>query len=139
MTSRSEDLLTQAMLNMDQGHEAAATRTFQRLEAIVRRRPSPEAANPGGAWDSFVNRLHWRGFLTESPEQLASTLSEIRELGSGFDLFDLARAIARYDVAVSECLRLSDRRLFPLLEPFAPSCDCGHDHPPREGGAKKEA
>lgn len=132
MPSRLADLLGQAVTNMDQGLELGATEAFKRLEAIVRRRPSAEASAADGVWDSFVNRLHWRGFLTSTPGEVDSTLKEIRDLGPGFDLFDLARAIARYDAAVTECLKLSERRLFPLLEPFAPSCDCGHDHSPTQ-------
>jgi hypothetical protein len=55
---------------------------------------------------------------------MAASLDEIAAVGEGFDLFDLARNLARYDAVRMECRGLADHRVLPELKRFAPDCAC---------------
>ena len=75
-------------------------------------------------WDSFQQLLDRRGYFVNSPAALAESLREIQAVGPGFDLYDLAQSLARYDVARARCLKISGSRTLPELEAFAPNCGC---------------
>jgi len=80
--------------------------------------------NLSGMWNSFKRLLHRRGYFVATPAQVAASLDEIATVWEGFDLFDLARNLARYDAARIECRGLSDHRALPELKRFAPGCSC---------------
>jgi hypothetical protein len=83
--------------------------------------------NLTGMWNSFKRLLHRRGYFVTTPAQLTTSLDEIEAVGEGFDLFDLARNLARYDAVRMECCGLADYRSLPELKRFSPSCTCtGH-------------
>jgi hypothetical protein len=44
---------------------------------------------------AFVDLLRRRGFFVDRPAELRRSLQEIREVGEGFDLFDLATRLER--------------------------------------------
>lgn len=76
------------------------------------------------AWERFKRLLERRGYFTSTRDELEASLNEIHDLGKGFDLFDLARGLARYDVAKSKCLKLTQARALPSLRFFARNCAC---------------
>jgi hypothetical protein len=80
--------------------------------------------NLTGLWNSFKRLLHRRGYFVTTPAQMAASLDEIAAVGEGFDLFDLARNLARYDAVRMECRGLADHRVLPELQRFAPGCAC---------------
>jgi hypothetical protein len=65
-------------------------------------------------WASFLILLDKRGYFTGSPDQLETAFGEIAQVGEGFDLYDLARRLARYDADVH------GSPSFPELGRFAP-------------------
>jgi hypothetical protein len=80
--------------------------------------------NLAGMWTSFKRLLDRRGYFVATPAQLASTLDEIEGVGEGFDLYDLASSLARYDTVRMECRGLSGHRALPELKRFASPCAC---------------
>jgi hypothetical protein len=64
---------------------------------------------------AFLSLLRERGYFVKTPEDLATSIREIRDVGPGFDLYDLF-----------DCLGLSPRRCLPeLSEWFGRPCSCG--------------
>jgi hypothetical protein len=80
--------------------------------------------NLTGMWNSFKRLLHRRGYFVATPAQLASSLEEIQAVGEGFDLYDLASNLARYDTVRMNGRGLAGHRALPELKRFAPPCDC---------------
>ena len=80
--------------------------------------------NLTGMWNSFKRLLHRRGYFVATPAQLAASLDEIHALGEGFDLFDLASNLARFDTVRMNYRGLAGHRALPELKRFAPPCDC---------------
>jgi hypothetical protein len=94
-----------------------ASRLWQRKERNV----------PLEEWEEAFRRLLLRrGYFVSTPADLASSLDEIRTLGEGFDLYELARQLAALDTIRTDCLKLVRRPAFPELRTFAPPCPCGH-------------
>jgi alkanesulfonate monooxygenase SsuD/methylene tetrahydromethanopterin reductase-like flavin-dependent oxidoreductase (luciferase family) len=83
----------------------------------------------GDCRDAWLRLLNRRGYFVGTPAELAQSLEEIRQLGEGFDLFDLARALASSDAAATSCRNSAIGLLFPELAAFSPGCGCG-----RHGG-----
>lgn len=77
--------------------------------------------NLTGMWNNFKRLLHRRGYYVGTPAQLATSLSEIEAVGEGFDLFDLARSLARYDAVRMDCRGLAGHRVLPELLRFSPA------------------
>jgi len=77
------------------------------------------------AWESFKQVLQRRGYFVETPAELSRSLREIQEVGAGFDLYDLARSLAQYDLARTKCRKLANDRALPELKSFASHCVCG--------------
>jgi hypothetical protein len=75
---------------------------------------------------AYVALLERRGYRVGSPEALVAAIEEIRDVGPGFDLFDLSEALAAVDAAAAECRWTSSPRRLPELRPFVPECRCGH-------------
>ena len=86
-------------------------------------RLSPDRLNT-----AFRALLKRRGYFVESPSELRESLDDIRAVGEGFDLYELARALAELDTIVSECLKIAPARVMPELKPFVHQCPCG-EHP----------
>jgi hypothetical protein len=80
--------------------------------------------NLTGMWNSFKKLLHRRGYFVATAAQLATSLDEIEAVGEGFDLYDLASSLARYDAVRMNCRGLAGHRALPELKRFAPPCDC---------------
>ena len=81
------------------------------------------------AWEPYKRLLHRRGYYASTAAELRETLSDIASMGSGFDLYDLSRALADYDTLIADCLQARRDRFFPELGIFASKCPCG-----RHGG-----
>lgn len=108
---------------MEAAEPAQATEVLARLTEDLHAR-GVNGVNLSGMWHCFKRLLHRRGYFVSTPAQMALTLDEIAAMGEGFDLYDLARNLARYDMARMECRGLSDRRALPELTVFAPPCTC---------------
>ncbi|HVE40834.1 MAG TPA: hypothetical protein VNM14_13150 [Planctomycetota bacterium] len=80
--------------------------------------------NLTGMWNSFRKLLHRRGYYVATPAQLAASLDEIETVGEGFDLFDLAASLARFDALRMNSRGLAGHRALPELKKFAPPCNC---------------
>lgn len=109
-----------------------ASRAADLLEMEIRsgRGHPPEEAASKALRETFFELLRRRGYFVGSADQIQASLEEIRQVGEGFDLFDLARGLAEYDMMITECRGLRRQRLFPELVTFSPVCPCGK-HPPR--------
>ncbi len=94
------------------------------LEAALRRTGRNEV-DLDRIRDAYLRLLERRGFRVGSPEELSRSLAEIRDVGSGFDLYDLSEALAGVDAAASGTLAPSKARHLPELASFVPSCRCG--------------
>lgn len=108
---------------IDAADPAEASEVLARLTAELHAH-GVHGVNLTGLWNSFKRLLHRRGYFVSTPAQLATSLDEIATVGEGFDLFELARHLARYDAVRMECRGLADYRVFPELRRFAPSCAC---------------
>lgn len=112
---------------MKLGETRSATAAAAELEADLRRQ-----GRNGVEFDrlrrAFVDLLGRRGYLVGTPEELAGSIAEIREVGAGFDLYDLAETLATVDATATECLKPARLRHWPELAPFVPRCRCGK-HP----------
>lgn len=116
-----------AVQSMESGDTVRAIASARDLAAALWERKLGEAA-ADGLQAAFHALLHRRGYFVSTPAALATTLGEIRVLGEGFDLYDLARQLAALDTVATECLHLARQPLFPELRAFAPRCPCGQ-HP----------
>jgi hypothetical protein len=111
---------------MEAAEPAEATAVLAQLTSELHAK-GVNGVNLTGMWNSFKRLLHRRGYFVTTPAQLATSLDEIDAVGEGFDLFDLARNLARYDTVRMECCGLADHRSLPELKRFAPPCTCtGH-------------
>lgn len=114
---------------MESGDAAQAGEALRDLEVSARAGALLPPPSCQGMWESFVRLLHRRGYFVATAEELAASLAEIRQIGEGYDLFDLVESLARLDVTLTECLARRPQRLFPPLVSFAPRCGCP-DHAP---------
>jgi hypothetical protein len=71
-------------------------------------------------WIAFKRLLHRRGYFVSSSSELARSLEEIHDVGEGFDLYDLALGLARYDVLRMERAGIQGHRSIPQLKTFSP-------------------
>lgn len=118
-----------ALSAIGKGEAAEAAHALERLERALRTTPRPEARHLKQVWEPFLELLRRRGYFISSPQEIEGTLDEIFATGLGFDLYEVAAAIARCDLALAECLRAIPDRIFPSLTLFAPECRC-ENHPP---------
>jgi hypothetical protein len=79
--------------------------------------------NLTGMWNSFKRLLHRRGYYVATPAQLTASLDEIQTIGEGFDLFDLASNLARFDTVRMKGRGLAGHRALPELRGFIPPSD----------------
>lgn len=78
------------------------------------------------AFEAFKHLLERRGYYVATPAQLNASLAEIKAVGAGFDLYELARSLANYDAVRTKCRRLSKSRRLPELRDFPADCPCFH-------------
>ncbi len=123
-TEAVSELIRQAGRSMAVGEAGAALEAVTRLEQEFRRRADRGAALPG-IWDAFLGLLHRRGYRVSTEAERRDALEEIRQTGAGFDLYDLAEGLARYDTTARECRNAVAYPLFPPLLIFARPCGCG--------------
>src|SRR5579864_8438207 len=102
------------------GDAGLARGLFDQLEMIAGSFAEKEERSLSSAWEPFVRLLHRRGYFVSSPHLLGVALQEIREMGPGFDLYDLATALARCDAQKARRLQVAESRVFPELRSFAP-------------------
>lgn len=121
-----ERLLLEAM---EAAEPAEATTVLSRLTSELHAH-GVNGVNLTGMWNSFKRLLHRRGYYVGTPAQVETSLKEIEAIGEGFDLFDLAQSLARYDAVRMECRGLTGHRALPELRRFAPKCPC--TRPPKE-------
>jgi len=108
---------------LDGAEPQQASEALRQLSDSLHRR-SREDIDLSRAWAAFQHLLERRGYYVDTPARLAESLKEIEAVGSGFDLYELARNLACYDVARSRCRKLSDSRTIPELTAFAATCSC---------------
>lgn len=113
-----------AIRAMEAAEPSRAAEAIRGLEGALRQKRSSGVPDFKGAWDAFLRLLFRRGFFTSTSEEMRESLKEIREVGDGFDLYELAKAMARCDVTLLECLGRAKARFFPELAPFCEKCDC---------------
>ena len=127
MTEAARSDLSQVLSSLKAGDPSGASTTLGRLLDG----PPPDATTLKRLWGSFQSLLQRRGYFVDNPAEFEASLKEIEDLGEGFDLHDLVRALARYDAALSECGSRRLPRRFPQIRHFAPRCECGRH--PKEG------
>lgn len=120
-------LARQAVTALERGDALGAIIALQDLDAALWQAP-PQGVGLEDAHGAFKGYLARRGFFVARPEDYRRTLDEIWDLGTDFDLYELAAALAACDTTSSECLGRAPRRLFPELTRFSPRCPCG-SHP----------
>lgn len=128
MTSEIPTLVSHAIRALNAREPREATTAFVRLESALRKESRPDPGALGEVWDSFTLLLGRRGFFVSNASEIEGALDEIYATGLGFDLYELAAAIARCDATLAVCRRVMPKRLFPALEPFTPPCQCGGEH-----------
>lgn len=116
-------LVTEAIQAMDACEPLRAVNAFQRLGASVQREQDPNPLIRNGIWESFLKCLDRRGYFVSTSEEIAASLNEIRDVGAGFDLYEMARAMAQFDGTLTDGLGRVHQRLFPELRPFSPKGD----------------
>lgn len=77
-----------------------------------------DGGDPLDLWNPFKRVLKRRGYYVSTPAEIATSLSEIEAIGEGFDLFDLTRGLAQYDLLRMEYLGRPGQRTLPELEAF---------------------
>lgn len=109
---------------LESGDIPRALAAVRDIAAALWQRKGGEAALEGGA-EAFRRLLLRRGYFVSTPSELCASLEEIRILGEGFDLYDLACQLAALDTIRTDCLKLDRLPAFPELRSFAPACPCG--------------
>ncbi len=119
MPNEQAVILKELIEAMVSGEAAHALRAFSRLEAAARSGETGGDSSLPGVWESLIDLLRRRGYFVSTSREIKSALEEIRAVGPGFDLYNLAAALAHCDATVSERVGGPTRRRFPALEPFA--------------------
>ena len=102
---------------------AQATAELTRLTELLHQQ-GIDSLDLNRAWDAFKRLLDRRGYYVDTPTRLAASLTEIDAVGAGFDLYDLAKSLARYDAVRRKCRRLPESPGLPELKRFTPACNC---------------
>jgi hypothetical protein len=87
--------------------------------AVLGRLTECRGINLARMWISFKRLLHRRGYFVATPAEVEMSLAEIEAVGEGFDLFDLARGLARFDAARMDSMGLRGHRALPELRRFS--------------------
>ena len=118
MDLRWPDLLGEAVRKLASGDAVPAKGLFDELRAAAGTYDRADAASLSSVWEPFLYLLGRRGYFVSGPAETRHALQEILEMGPGFDLFDLAAAIARCDRALAQHLSAPASRAFPELKSF---------------------
>ncbi|HVE43036.1 MAG TPA: hypothetical protein VNM14_24385 [Planctomycetota bacterium] len=118
MEHRWPDLLGEATRLLSSGEASRARVLFDQLRAAACSYDGGERRSLSGIWEPFLYLLGRRGYFVSGPAETRSALQEILEMGPGFDLFDLAVAVARCDRALARHLNAPMSRAFPELKSF---------------------
>lgn len=122
---------------MSLGEDIRRGETGPAIEAARRlgRRIHESSDDDGGLEDvrpAFLALLDLRGYLVRTAEDLAGAIQEIRDVGPGFDLYDLSAELCALDDAAVKCRGLATHRRFPELDEFVPPCLCSAESPPHQ-------
>ena len=120
----SSALVDETIRAMGASEPQGAVAVTERLTAQVWK-GSPDQTDLAGMWGAFMNLLRRRGYYVSTASELAGTLGEIHALGEGFDLYDLARALAELDRALADGFHLKPDRQLPDLKRFSRRNLCG--------------
>lgn len=112
-------VLKELIEGMDSGEAIHAAKAFSRLEAAARLDETGGDSYLHDVWNSFIDLLRHRGYYVSTSIEIRGALEEIRAVGPGFDLIDLATAVAHCDATISERVGVPTRRRLPALESFA--------------------
>lgn len=127
-------------MQFEEAQTGTPTEVFQALEAVEPSQAAEVLTGLGDslhgkgadpldlrrAWKAFTHLLERRGYYVDTPARLAASLGEIIAIGAGFDLYELARSLARYDAIRTGCRGLSNSRSIPELFAFSADCPCLH-------------
>ena len=72
---------------MRRGDVRGAVEAARRLGGALRGGPA------NGLRRAYLELLDQRGYFVRTPEQIAASIREIREVGPGFDLYELSDAL----------------------------------------------
>ncbi len=103
---------------MDAGEPLEATAALDRLTTQLQDE-GLDGINLSGLWAGFKRLLYRRGYFVNTPVELSTSLKEIEQVGEGFDLYDLARGLAQYDLLRMERVGLAGHRALPELKAFS--------------------
>lgn len=113
------EVLEDGIRALGSGDTVRAGALFQRLETAAGSYEGERAKSLSSVWGPFIRLLDRRGYFVDTPEETRVSLDEIRAMGPGFDLYDLARFLSRCDAALAAHLQAPSSRAFPELKPFA--------------------
>jgi len=113
-----QDLLGEASRLLISGEAGVARGLFDQLRSAASTYVRGDVAALSSVWEPFLHLLGRRGYFVSSPAETRHALQEILEMGPGFDLYDLAAAVARCDRALARHLNAPTSRAFPELKPF---------------------
>ncbi|MBI2933817.1 MAG: hypothetical protein HYY16_19410 [Planctomycetes bacterium] len=125
-------LLGQATRAMEAGEASEAAEALQRVERCVHENRSAESLPLDELRERFYHLLHRRGFYVSTEDEIRRSVQEIREIGAGFDLYELARVLAQCDVTLTQCLGVRPQRYLPELGALASECGCQVRCPPEK-------
>lgn len=112
------DVLEEAIRAMASTDAVRAEELFRRLEGSAGSYVGYQARSLSSAWEPFLQLLKRRGYFVNHPAETRTSLEEIRAMGPGFDLYDLALSLSRCDAALASHLNTPASKVFPELHPF---------------------
>ena len=118
MDQRWSALLGEAIRMLASGEAGRAKLLFDQLGEAAGTYDRGDAASLSSIWEPFLYLLERRGYFVSGPAETRHALREILEMGPGFDLYDLAAAVARCDRALARHLDAPTSRAFPELKSF---------------------
>jgi len=118
MEHRWPDLLGEATRMLASGEAGRARVLFDQLRGAAGTYERGDGASLISVWEPFLYLLGRRGYFVSGPAETRHALQEILEMGPGFDLYDLAAAVARCDRALAGHLNAPTSRAFPELKSF---------------------
>jgi hypothetical protein len=119
------DLLGEATRMLIAGEAGRARVVFDQLRGAAGTYDPRDDASLSSVWEPFLRLLGRRGYFVSGPAETRHALQEILEMGPGFDLYDLAAAVAGCDRALARHLDAPLSRAFPELNSFGVEPACG--------------
>ncbi len=118
MENRWSELLGEATRLLSSGEAGRAGGLFDQLKDAVETYDRGERRSLSSVWEPFLYLLGRRGYFVSGPTEIRRALEEILEMGPGFDLYDLAVALARCDRALAFHRKAPTSRALPELKSF---------------------